>query len=82
MAQADLFRLGDHAAGDARRSTGAGAASDGVNDDRGSAIAEKRSYRPCRESRSARWCLRGPVPFAVTISAKSGYRPRACLRGP
>jgi hypothetical protein len=36
----DLFRLGDYATGDALRSAAAGAASDGVNDNRGSAIAE------------------------------------------
>src|SRR4029077_20960719 len=36
----ELFLLGDDAAGDARRSTCASAASNGVNDDGGSAIAE------------------------------------------
>ncbi len=44
MSRTSLLRLGDDAAGDARRGGAAGAARNRVNDDGGAAIAEDRMF--------------------------------------
>jgi len=59
----DLFRLGDHAAGDARWSTAAGAASHGVNDNGGSAVAEDGVFV---RAESYIWRHRAGVGLAVS----------------